>query len=569
MTSSLRETSDMNAIVEYHAAIERGEILACKKLKKLLNRLVVEVRDGCGRWHYDQRKADQVIYFVTHFCRHSHGTLAGQRVDLMLWQRAFLSALFGFVDDTGERRFKECLLWVARKNSKSFLASSIALFLLIGDSDNVPGGADVVCAATKSQQAKIVFDECVYMMEQDKTLRKHTKKRQYDLFVPKTRSKLEYVGKNSETLDGKNLHGVIIDELHSIRDRNMYEVLKQSQSAKGNRSPLLLMISTAGTTRGSVGDDIYDYAASVVNGTFEDERFLAWIYELDEREEYLDPEKFVLANPGIDVIKDRDELFERVQRSANKSTDVPGLLTKDFNWRTSIGTESWLQFDEYHCEKTYDLKGYRNSWTLGGCDLSKCGDLTSAAVIIYDRGEFIVKHMSWIPESAFEQHVREDKVPYDVWRDRGLVRVCPGSVIDTTMVTAWFNELIDDYGLNVHSVWYDAWSATTWVSEMQGWGYDMHPVRQGVRTLSLPMEHLGALFKDGKVNYGRDSLFEWAVSNVTVFTDSNGMIKPNKQTNKGTGRKRRIDPLAAVLNAFVGFYDESVHDEYLGLQEQP
>jgi phage terminase large subunit-like protein len=308
------------------------------------------------------------------------------------------------------------------------------------------------------------------------------------------------------------------------------------------------MITTAGTTRASMGDEIYDYGASVVNGTIEDERFLYWCYEIDSREDYLDPEKWVCANPGIDVIKSREELSERVERSKSKSADVPGLLTKDFNYRTSIGTEAWLQYDEYHNDAKYDLERYRKKWCIGGCDLSKCGDLTSAAAVIYDpeTDEFVVKCMSWIPESAFEEHIQQDKVPYDLWRNRGLVRVCPGGVVDTRMVTQWFNELVDDFGLNIHSIWFDAWSATTWVSEMEGWGYDMRPVRQGVRTLSLPMEHLGALFKEHRINYDGDSLFEWAVSNVTVFSDSNGMIKPNKQTNKRTGRKRRIDPLAAV-----------------------
>ena len=554
----------MDAITEYYEAIESGEILACKKLRRLLSKLVIEVRDGCGRWHYDQRKADHIIAF-TRLCRHSKGELAGKRVQLMLWQRAFLSALFGFVDDTGERRYKECLLWVARKNGKSLLASIIALYLLVADTSNCPGGADVVCAATKSAQARIVFDECNHMREQSPMLRKRIRKRQYDLFVPTTRSKLSYVGRNSESFDGMNLHGCIIDELHAIKDRNLYEVLKQGMSAKGNKSPLLCMISTAGTVRQSVGDDIYDYASNVVNGTIEDERFLAWIFEIDSREDYLDPAKFVLANPGVGVIKSFEELEERVQRSQSKSSDIAGLLTKDFNWRTSSATESWLQYEEYHNVKTYNLADFRNAWALGGCDLSKCGDLTSAAAVIYDRGEFVVHSMSWLPESTLEQHVNEDKIPYDVWRDRGLLRLCPGSTIDTSMVTQWFNSLIDDYGLNFHSVWFDAWSATQWVAEMQGWGFDMRPVRQGVKTLSLPMEHMEALFRDGRINYNRNPLFEWAVSNVTVYADSNGMIKPNKQTSRGPGKRRRIDPLAAALNGFVGYYE--LQDEYMALQE--
>lgn len=543
----------MDAITAYHQAIENGEIVACKKVRTVYAKLAREVKEGCGTWHYSQAHADHAIDFIETFCRHSKGELARQRVTLMLWQRALISAIFGFVDEDGIRRFKEALLWVPRKNGKSLIASAIALFCLLADGEP---GADVACCATKRDQAKIVFDSTHHMVEMSPLIAKKVKKQQGpNLYVPSTMSSMTALARDSKTWDGLNLHLAIIDELHAIEDQNLYEELKQSQASR--RNPLLLMVSSAGTVREGVADTIYNYAEGVINGTFEDERFLAICYEIDERSQYTTREGMEMSNPGLDVIKSRADLQEKVDRIKNgREVERVGLLTKDFNYRTSI-QGAWLQYEDIKNPATFDISEKRGKWFIGGCDLSKAGDLTAACALFYDKDldRFDVYSMCWLPSGLLDKHVKEDHVPYDRWVDSGLVRLCntgDGLTIDYHDVTAWFNELVDVHGVTPLGIYYDAWSARFWVTEMESYGFPMHPVRQGVKSLSLPMEHLGAHLKAKKLCYQDNSLTAWAFSNTTVKPDVNGMIQPCKPTNV----RRRIDPVAAILNSYVGLYEQ-------------
>ena len=226
-----------------------------------------------GGYFFSEKQANRPIDFIEKFCKHSKGEWAGESIKLELWQKAFIGALFGFIDDAGNRRYRESMLYVARKNGKSTLLAGLALYCLVADGE---GGAEVYTAATKLEQARIIFDECCNMIRQAADLKQNIKKRKTDLYFPLAFSKLKPLGKNADTLDGLNASAIIIDELHSIKDRNQYEVLKQSQSAREN--PLLVTITTAGVLRESIFDDMYKYACGVADGTIDDEGFLPILY---------------------------------------------------------------------------------------------------------------------------------------------------------------------------------------------------------------------------------------------------------------------------------------------------
>jgi len=250
---------------------------------------------------FDIEKANKPIRFIETFCKHSKGEWAGQPIKLELFQKAFIAALFGFVDkDTGLRRFREAMFYCGRKNGKSVLLSGIALYMLMADGE---GGAEVYSLASKRDQAAILFDETHNMIKQNRYLAKHVRKRKSDLYFEPTMSLFKPLAKNSNTLDGLNSSCVILDELHSIQDRNLYEVMRQSQSAR--QQPLLITITTAGTVREAIFDDLYGYACNVIDGTFEDDTFLPILYELDDREEWTDPSAWPKANPGLGTIKKR------------------------------------------------------------------------------------------------------------------------------------------------------------------------------------------------------------------------------------------------------------------------
>lgn len=543
----------MNYIDEYLEAIRSGRCIVGKRIRKEYERLSDDIHNPKDGFIFDEYKAQRPIDFIERFCRHSKGELAGSLIKLELFQKAFISALFGFVDEeTGLRKYRETLFYVARKNGKSVLLSGIALYCLIADGEP---GAEVYSIATKKDQAKIIFDEAYSMSRQSPELIQITKKRRSDLYFPLTFSKMQPLGKNSDTLDGLNSSLVIVDELHSIRDRNLYEVMKQSQSAR--RQPLFIMITTAGTIRECIFDDIYKYACGVCDGTIDDKRFLPIIYELDKKEEYLDPLKWEKANPGINKIKKLDDLISKVSRAKQSPNDLTGVLVKDFNVIQTAST-AWLQFDEINNEEKFDLSAFRGFYAIGGADLSITTDLTCSTILLMDRNEKrYVEQMYFLPADNFDQRVHEEKIPYDKWHEAGLLRLCNGNTINYHDVTAWYLEIVEKYGITPAWIYYDSYSARYWVEEMEANGFNMVRCIQGAKTLSLPMQKLGADLKKKLINYNNNPLLKWCITNTGILTDRNGNIVPIKAQSA----KYRIDGLASLLDAYVGLCDH--YNEYL------
>lgn len=538
----------MNYLKAYLDAIEGGEIVVCKRIRKVYTRLVYEAENP-GKYRFDEERANRPIEFIERFCKHSKGEWAGQPVRLELFQKAFISALFGFVDSkTGFRKYREAFFMVARKNGKSTMLAGIALYMLLADGE---AGAEVYSVATKKDQAKIIFDEVCHMVSQSPYLRKHIKKRKSDLYFSASMSKLQPLGKNSDTLDGLNSSCVILDEAHAVKDRNLYEVMKQSQSAR--TQPLFVTITTAGTVRECIFDDMYSYACKVADGVITDPTFLPIVYELDSKAEWKDPGAWFKPNPGLGRIKKLEDLMAKVERAKQSPKDLSGILCKDFNVRETL-YNAWLDFDTINNESTFSLEDFRGCYAIGGADLSLTTDLTCATVLMLnpDTRERFVWQMYWLPEDNFNQRVAEEKIPYDKWREAGLVRLCRGNTIDYSDVTAWFLELVNEHGITPLWVYYDSWSARYWVEEMEGYGFKMERCIQGAKTLSLPMQNLGADLQAKKVNYNNNPILKWCLTNTAVQEDRNGNIVPKKASSP----KQRIDGTASLLDAYVGLYEK-------------
>ncbi len=538
----------MNYLKAYLDAIEGGEIVVCKRIRKVYTRLVYEA-ESPGKYRFDEERANRPIEFIERFCKHSKGEWAGQPVRLELFQKAFISALFGFVDSkTGFRKYREAFFMVARKNGKSTMLAGIALYMLLADGE---AGAEVYSVATKKDQAKIIFDEVCHMVSQSPYLRKHIKKRKSDLYFSASMSKLQPLGKNSDTLDGLNSSCVILDEAHAVKDRNLYEVMKQSQSAR--TQPLFVTITTAGTVRECIFDDMYSYACKVADGVITDPTFLPIVYELDSKAEWKDPGAWFKPNPGLGRIKKLEDLMAKVERAKQSPKDLSGILCKDFNVRETL-YNAWLDFDTINNESTFSLEDFRGCYAIGGADLSLTTDLTCATVLMLnpETRQRYVWQMYWLPEDNFNQRVAEEKIPYDKWREAGLVRLCRGNTIDYSDVTAWFLELVNEHGITPLWVYYDSWSARYWVDEMEGYGFKMERCIQGAKTLSLPMQNLGADLQAKKVNYNNNPILKWCLTNTAIQEDRNGNIVPKKASSP----KQRIDGTASLLDAYVGLYEK-------------
>ena len=362
----------MNYITEYNDKIQRGEIITSKRIKAVYARLAAATSDDCGQYLFDEQLGSRPITFIERFCKHSKGEWAGMSISLELFQKAYIQALYGFVDrDTGCRQYRESFFLVGRKNGKSTLLAGLALYMLTSDGE---GGAEVYSTATKYAQARLLFDEAHNMIKQSPALSKHFRKRKSDLYYEPAMAKFQPLARNSDTLDGLNASFVIMDELHGVKDRNLYEVMRQSMAAR--RSPLLIMITTAGTVRECIFDDMYSYAASVADGVVEDPHFLPVLYELDDRSEWTDPAAWTKANPSLGSIKKTDDLTAKVERAKQNRNELSGVLCKEFNVRETVKT-AWLSFDDVNNESLFSLEDFRGAYCISGA-LTKDTDLRAS-----------------------------------------------------------------------------------------------------------------------------------------------------------------------------------------------
>lgn len=546
----------MNYIKEYVQKIENGEIVVGKKIKKIYKKLLKESSNESLPFYFDEEKGNRPINFIETFCKQAEGEI-GKPIKLELFQKAYIQALFGFVyRDTGLRRFNETMFLVGRKNGKTTMLSAIALYMMIADGE---GSAECYSVATKKDQASKAFKSACAMRAQSPEIRAIVNKRRSDMYMPTTFSSFEPLSSDSDTLDGLNAHLVIIDELHAIKDRNLYDVMKQSTSSR--RQPLVVMITTAGTVRECIFDDVYNYANNVLDEIVKDDSFLPVLYELDKTEEWKDISCWAKANPGLGTIKQYKYLAEQVERAQNDTSSKRSTLCKDFNIRSN-SEEKWLDFDTVNNEEKFDIEELRGTYAIGGADLSSTLDLTCATLIVLKKGKIYVLQQYFIPEDTIEEKENDDKVPYKIWKERGFLTTCPGAKINYTAVTEWFIKMHYEYDISPLWIGYDRWGSTYWVDEMKENGFQIEQVIQGAQTMSNPMKQLEADLKEKKVVYNNNPILKWCLLNTAIEIDKNDNIRPVK----GKKSKERIDGTVSLIDAYVVLYRKM--QDYLVLQEE-
>lgn len=549
----------MNYVREYWRKIESGEIVTSRRVKAVYGRLMAEMDSPAADspYYFDEETGERPIIFIERFCKQSQGAL-GAPLRLELFQKAFIQTLFGWLlKETGYRRFRETLFLVGRKNGKSTLLAALALYMLVADYE---GAAEIYSVATKKDQARKTLTEAVNMVKQSPELRAIIKKRRNDIYFPATASTFEALASDSNTLDGLNSHAVIIDELHAIRDRNLYEVMKQSTSSR--RQPLVIMITTSGTVRESVFDNLYGLACDIADGKVTEDTFLPVLYELDARAEWTDPQAWIKANPGLGTIKQYATLAAFVERAKKNPEDLPGVLCKDFNV-PETSASVWLSFEDIKNDATFTMQDVYNTYAIGGCDLSATTDLTCATLLIRRSREddtvYVLQHY-FIPQKRIDQldEHNSQEAPYKIWAERELLTICDGARVDYSEVTAWFCQMRDEFKIDAFAVGYDRALAGYWVDEMKANGFDMRAVAQGPYTWSQPMREMGAAFADKKVNYNRNPVLVWCLSNTAVKKSGVNNIQPVKVSDR-----RRIDGAVSLLNAWVIYVRDNEDYMYL------
>lgn len=531
-----------NYIREYWDAITSGQIVACNKIKQQMKKLILLLDNEPDPWIYDEDLANAGIEFIENHCKQFEGKWAGQEIELLLWQKAIHQAVYGFVNRyTGFRKHKEALVVVGRKNGKTTWVAGEAGYMLVADGE---GGPQIRNLATKLDQAKILFNAFEKMRLQSPNLKKILDKKNNCIEFKSNFGTFTPLASDSGSLDGLNVHMGIVDELHAIKNRDLYDVVKQSMSARDQ--PIMWSISTAGFVRENIYDDLYSYAEQVLDGTIEDEEFIAFIYELDDRSEWLDEKCWMKPNPSLGVTKPVEYIRKQVARALAEPNYKATVMTKDFNEREN-SYQSWLSAEDIISKATFDLREFSGHYGVGGVDLSTRSDLSCSKILLQAKGDPNTYEvaMYFLPKQNIARKIKEDRIPYDVWAEQGWLTLCEGDQVRYEDITAWFLRMQKEH--QIYTMWfgYDRALTDYWQTDMNQHGFTGgEAVAQGAFTLSTPMKDIGADIKAGRYVYNNNPITRWCFCNTALVRDANDNWRPDKKNSR-----QRIDGTLATLNA--------------------
>lgn len=554
----------MNYPQEYLKKIKSGEIITSRKIRVLYERECLWMEtppdDPHFIWHYDQERADRHINFIEKFCKESKGKNAGKTLELMLWQKAFISLLYGWVTDEGLRRFNEVFFLVGRKNGKTELAAAMSHDMLLNDGE---AGPEIYAAANAKDQAMLLFSEAVNMRSQSPALRSVEKKRRNDIYTQVNFGLIKAIASKTDNLDGLNASFVIQDEIHEQKNSDLYDVLKQSQSFRDQ--PLYLLITTNGFVREAFFDDKYADCSRIAlwEDGHQTYNVLPIIYELDDRNEWTDESAWIKANPGLGVIKKVKTLKEHVEQAKRDQSFFPTLMTKDFNVPEN-SAEGYLTYDEAVNETLFDMEYLRNSYAIGGCDLSSTTDLTCATLLVRKPNDpnFYVLQKYFLPEARVtgdQARSTSKEAPYKQWAKDGWLELCEGSTVDFHAVTLWFVKMVKEYNIRMMGCYYDAALSGYWREDMDSYGFPMYSLRQGPYTWTYSFKLMRGYFHEHRIIYDNNPMLRWCLLNTGAkSTNSDGIesIQPVK-----ISQNRRIDGTVSLLNAMTGYH--KVEEEYM------
>ena len=506
-----------------------------------------------GLW-FDTDAANRVVAFFS-YLSHWKGEWAGKPFELAEWQIAdIVYPLFGWKRGDGTRRYRMGYIEIPRKNGKSTFAAGVGLYLLAADGEP---GAEVYSAATKKDQAKIVFNDARNMAKASAELRKIVDVLTNAVTVPKKGSTFQPLGADSNTLDGLNPHGIIMDELHAHKDRQVWDVMITALGAR--RQPLMLAITTAGTYRPeSIGQEQHDHAVKVLEGSLVDDSYFAYIVGADDDDDWRSPETWIKANPNLGTSVKLDYIREQAKRAA----DTPGALNTFLRLHLNRWTQQvtrWLDMEDWNaCNFRARPGSLDGAECFGGLDLASTSDLAAFVLVFPDvNGTYDVISKFWCPEDTIDIRSRRDRVPYSDWVRDGHIIATPGNVIDLDYIRRDINELGELY--NVVEIGYDRWGAQHIQTQLTNDGFEVVPIGQGFAGMSAPSKATEVLVKRRELAHGANPVMRWMASNVTVEEDAAGNKKPSKV--KSTEKIDGIVALIMAVDRAVRYAEDvNIHD---------
>lgn len=479
------------------------------------------------------------------FCRPTKGDY--DRMELLPWQHFIEANLYGWVDkETGLRRFREGLILVGSGNGKSTLITGNAIY---GASKDGERGAECYCIANAKDQAKIIFDECKAQIESSPALKTHFRPTRDGIYFDPAHAKIQALASDPTTLDGKNVHLAIFDEVQDYRDYAFISRLKKKIIKR--RQPLIIYISTLGSVIDGPLMDLYILGAKILAqdsavSEVAADRMFVYIDEIDEDDDPNDVNCWAKANPSLGKLIKLDDLIADWERCKMVPAERNDWINKQLNVFTSVDEMSFLDTKTI-MKNDREIELPVGEICYGGFDLSETEDFTSACLEfpLSDGSMFLVSH-SWVPEKKVKAD--HEKLDWLNLQAKDWLTVVPGEFVEYERVGQWFLDMREKF--RIESIGYDPAKAFMLVKYLTEQGFVMDPVRQGEMTLTGPLDDLKERFLAGKMIHNNNAMFNWYLGNVKLTKRSaNATYLPTKQN-----KYRKIDGFAALLDA---------HTEYL------
>jgi len=541
-------TPDNSFLLEYHARIEAGEIIVGHELWQELNNLREDLLSDA--YIYDTQDALLRMDFMEKCIRLTKSPFYNQPMVLMLWQKAFIEAVYSFkMSATTLRRFKKVLFLIARKNTKSETCSALGLTeFFLGNA-----GADIVCSSNDDSQASLIYDaiDTMRMLIDPEDL--DTKRNQRYILNKANNTKIFKLSDRTRNKEGRNIDVAFLDESHEMKDNVIAKSVEQSQSLKDE--PLFINLTTEGFVLDGYLDKELIKARAIIKGEDDGvmaERTLPWLYTQDsEAEVWHNRASWVKSNPTLGIVKKWEYLDEKIDEAKKSKADRIFILCKDFNIKQN-SAQSWLNIEDYDYKAVYDLEDFRGCKCLGAVDLSETTDLTCAKVLFMkpeDNTKYI-HSMYFIPESKLENaDDRNAGAKYKEWAEAGLITITEGSDIDLSRVADWFYSLYKDYNIKLWKCGYDQKFAKEFLNRMDYYGWtkandELVMIIQNAQTLSNAIKLLEADFSHQLVNYNDNEVDKWCLKNACLKVNDLGQCLIIKSEPS-----KRID--GAVCNAIL------------------
>lgn len=537
----------VNWIYAYYQKIKDGSEPAGRWVLAVYEHIVTGIETGL--FFFDIKKANAAVDWIEAHCFHTEGVLAPGNLKLALWQKAFVSSIFGLVDENGNRQFREVLLVVARKNGKSLLAAAIAKYIWWVDGGY---GANVFTVAPKLEQAEIIYQDIWQMVlldpewnERREKLAEAKKRKEYGddpklarhqmtrLYLPSNNGTVKKIAFSAKKSDGFNPSICICDEVaawEGEKGLKQYEVMKSGMGARPEG--LMLSCTTSGYVNDSIYDELIKRSTRFLLGDSKEKRLLPFLYMIDDIDKWNDINELRKANPNLGTSVSVDYLLEEIAVAEGSLSKRGEFITKYACLKQNAST-AWLpaQIVERACGEHIDLEDLRDSYAVVGIDLSQTTDLTCACVIVEKNGELFVVAKFFLPAEKVDEASQRDGVPYNIYVQRGILQLSGDNFVDYHDVYNWCTSLIEEYQILPLRVGYDRYSAQYLIKDLDAYGFVTDDIFQGENLHPVLMECQG-LLEDGKIHIGDNDLLKMHLLNSAI----------KMSVERGRGKLVKVSP---------------------------